>query len=490
MGAHQGKSQLALLAIGVLAIAGCTSSTPKTTLNTDSAKSSFRLTTLVSEPIEPEWTVALTPVGAEAVRVDDTLLAYAYNGSATYLQAIDAESGDLLWNAPATPGASGNDDDWTPVVTRTSQGTPITLVAPPPLQEPDGDWAHPLEVRDVRTGAVLGTPSPAWVASVDQCELEICMRVNTNESTWYDGTLNPDSLAIELIKQWSNDGVAEGWGIGDNVHLHLDNDTLEWYFDDKMVWETPLSRHLPDGVTPADFGTDVTFQVAVDDPSAPTIVGLSFQVGEEPLRGAFAFSVADGTPLWSKRDFEFCAAASGVQCPLGMQELWWSDAPTPEASYSYAGIDLQTGEPRWEKTFEEVNPQAPNSAPPGFLLVVDGGQPRYVDIATGDEVSVGAPPTMGCASTTTWTGFEGSKPSSPTVTLETGYTYSTCDLAGVATEEPTPRSVVTFGSEFAWRDGTSYAAGWTPGTPVEDPLDDKLAWYYVQTPAGISAYRF
>ena len=490
MGSHQGKSQLALLAIVVLAVAGCTSSTPKATLNIDLTKSSFRLTTLVSEPIEPEWTVPLTPVGAEVVRVDDTLLAYAYDGSATYLQAIDAESGDLLWNAPATPGGSGNGQDWTPVVARTSQGVPVTLLAPPPIQQPDGDWAHPLEVRDVRTGDVLATPPPTWVALVRQCDLQICMRVNTDDSTWYEATFNPDSLTIELAEQWSDDGTAEGWGIGGTMHLHLDDDKLEWYVDGEIIWETPLSLHLPDGVTPAALGGKFTRQVAVDDPSAPTIVGLSFQVGEEPLRGAFAFSIADGTPLWNKRDFEFCAVASGVQCPLGMQELRWSDAPVPVGSYSYAGIDMQTGEPRWEKTFEEVDPQAPNSAPPGFLLVIDGGEPRYVEIATGEEISVHAKPTMGCASITTWTGFEGSKPSSPTVTLETGYTYSTCDLTGVATDEPTPRSVVTFGSEFAWRDGKSYAAGWTPGTPVEDPLDDKLAWYYVQTPTGISAYRF
>ncbi|GAB3303332.1 hypothetical protein EK0264_02855 [Epidermidibacterium keratini] len=490
MGAHQGKLLAGLLAF-VMLMAGCTSSKPTANLQiSESARAQFQLATLVTEPVEPEWTVPLTPVGTGAIRVDDTLLVYAYDGSTTYLQAIDAESGTLLWTAPATPGGSGNSREWTPVVTRTSQGVPVTLLAPPPIQRPDGDWAHPLEARDVRTGAVLGAPSPAWVALVGQCELEICMQVNTNDSTWYYATFNADTFEIELDERRADDGISDGWRIGDNMHLHLDDDKLEWYVDGEMAWETPLSVQLPDGVTPGDFASGFTFQVSVDDPFAPTVVGLSFQgVGAGQSNGAFAFSVEDGTPLWSKCDFEFCAAAAGVQCPLGMQSLLLSEDP-PIGTYSYAGIDMQTGERLWEKTFESVDLQAPNSAPPGFLLLVDGGVPRYIDVATGDELSLSTKPTMGCEYAATWTGFEGSKPTNPTVKFDTGYTYSTCDLAGVATVEPASRSVVTLGSEGAWRDGRLYAAGRTLGTPVEDPLDDAMAWYYVQTPTGIAAYRF
>ena len=500
MVAHQGKLRYGIVTILAI-VSGCTSSSPDSTLRIpESAQSSFRLSTLVSEPIEPEWTAPLTPVGWQAIRIEDTLLAYTFDGTATSLQAIDADSGEMLWSTPASPGASQPLQPWTPVVSRTTQGEPITLIVGAPVQQPDGSYAHPLEVRDAQTGEILANPASAWVADVEQCDLEICLDVyqssgGSADGAWYSARLDPQSFQIE-VGDGPHTGQVSSWAVTQNLTLGVTDDFLAWDVDGVEVWRTPLSKLLPEGISSADFGDRFTYRIGVDDPFSPSVAAFSFEIlGREELRGSFAFSLTDGQPLWNKRGVTLCLNGQPVECPAGFQPvptIGEQTTSTSPGTVTFIGIDAETAAPRWETTLESATAFTPalSAGPPGYYLVVNEGSPTYLDTSTGSVVPLQTEPILGCDTKASWTGHKFSNPSEPRVEQVTGTTTATCTVAGDAVDGPLTRSSVMAGAWFAWRDGKHYSANNGYGTPVEDPLDEKLAWYYVQTPTGISAYRF
>ncbi|WP_159501667.1 PQQ-binding-like beta-propeller repeat protein [Microbacterium sp. 18062] len=492
-----GLSSVALLAAVGLALTGCV---PGAATDTESSAAPLsaeqRIETLLVETIEPEWSVEADSVGTEAVRVDDVVLFYAADGEAASLHAVDAETGEELWQAPATVGASSPERLWSPVVTHDAEGSALTFTVGSAEQQADGNWAHRLEVRDAHTGEVRPSPAPTWVSTVLQCGSDICLQAwapsDDPDGVWRTATLDVD--AATLVPGEELEGAAISWRMTDNLRLGVTDDYLAWEEDDEEVWRTTLSEHLPAGVPPAAFGDGYTFSMAVDDPYAPTVALLGFETSGDPVyNGVFAFALADGSALWSRDDIALCDNGDPVFCSLEQVHALRDDDADPTPT-TYTGLDPATGEETWSVTLDAASPdsEVPHTRLSGYTQVLDGDAPSYIESATGDLLPVPDAAVLACTDAATWTGRKNARESDEMVEYSTGSVASPCDTAGAPVEGPFSRAAVLTAAWTAWgEEGAVPATAVTAlGQPADDPLDEREAWYYVPTATGISAYRF
>ncbi|WOF23393.1 hypothetical protein N8K70_01585 [Microbacterium betulae] len=453
------------------------------------------LSSMLGETVEPEWTVALESVGSEVVRIDDVVLLYTTHDEGTYLQALDAESGDTLWEAPATSGASGVDDPWAPVVARDAEGDAVTMTVGAAEQQADGNWAHPLTLRDARTGEARPSPAATWVSTVWECDEGLCLYAwepsDDPEGIWREATLDVGSA--ELVPGEETGGSTGSWQMTDNLLLGVDEDYLAWRVDGEEVWRTTLSDLLPDGVSPDVFGGGFSFRVAVDEPFAPTAAMIDFEAPDGAAAGAFAFALDDGHPLWAHDDIVLCSSGVAILCPL--EDVGAADdveAPDEPVAQTYRGLDVATGEETWSTTLDEVTTgaEAPAANAIGYLRVIDGGAAMYLAADTGEATPSPEGAITACIEETTWMGYENARSTDEWTEFSTGVVASPCDATGEPVAGAFSRSAVVSSTPSAWRDGEELSSAAVLGGATEDPLDDSAAWYYVATDGGVEAYRF
>ncbi|RYE79635.1 MAG: hypothetical protein EOO74_03400, partial [Myxococcales bacterium] len=425
------------------------------------------------------------PVGDSLVRADGVLLAYGRSKSfGASLYAIDAETGEQLWHAPASPGSIGDPKSfyWEPVTATDKAGRTVTLVVGEATDDDgDGNAAHRLEIREVRSGKVTARPPATWVSDAEECDEGFCVRAWNAKDDWSDATIDPATGT--LSRAGADEESETTWEMTDNLTMGVTKDFLRWQVDGERVWQHRLAPYLPAKAAAKDFEEGFTFSASVDDPMEPSILALGFSTHTSPSHtGTVAFKIADGTRLWRKDGMTLCRMGSAVLCP-----------PSKGKATKHVGIDLATGEQQWARS---VTTDAPEGAPgifvDGIAATRDGKQITFLDDRTGTQVELPVDATLTCAKEVTWRGFKNGRSTERQVQYKGGSAVRPCDLNGASADMPLTKQGVLQGADFGttWKADTELSSMVSKGTAIEDPLDSTETWHYLSFAKRVAAYRF
>jgi outer membrane protein assembly factor BamB len=257
-----------------------------------------------STPIEPEWTAEVPGLFGEPALVDGVVLAYAVDDEVGMrLTALDLETGDQLWDHPASPGGAFSN----PLLGgkgAASRAYPLPTIQPLVIEHGEGEDAGSavvfterdvetdsirpddlFHVVDVRTGEKLEVtlpdidPDEFSFAAVGMredgaifanfttppraCDAGICWGASDSETFGSAlATLDPATLELRIADGYlpeSDDPLSPDYGV-EYANLGTDDDLfLVRYVDGQEVWRQATDAlfddprtQLPDytGVTP------------------------------------------------------------------------------------------------------------------------------------------------------------------------------------------------------------------------------------------------
>lgn len=375
---------------------------------------------------EAAWTADLDVIGQPSVRDGVAVVLARAREDELDVVAVDAATGEQLWDRPWSPGGVPTGFGMSPTVTAGSDDEPVVV-----LSEPPGDLstesAQRFEERvvavDLRTGEersstdpmTLSTPVAACSDGADAC-LDVFgadsgRRMDVRTGELGDDTDGPpaDARSIGGAGLYSTSDRP-----GEKIGVRVDGET---------VWERPVEDVVGPGTT-SDTGW--TFEEAdglfvgwlravpaevreLAAAEAPYTVDASLNV-------MVAFEADTGERLWSvdKADHDClgdsvtpadtlprlrCVYAGTVTYAGGDGEV----ESTEDVAVSVEGFDPRTGEARWT---EEMSPEAADALVRGELEIpVRDGQSvvvptpdgrLLVDVESGDSRELDAESVFAC----------------------------------------------------------------------------------------------
>jgi hypothetical protein len=304
------------------------------------------------------------------------------------------------------------------------------------------------------------------------------------DGTWYDAQVDVDTGEITREAE-EQSGT---WRATTNIRLNHREGFLAWEVDGDQKWLTPLADLLPEGTKKADLRAGFSFRTAVDDTYAPTARAFSYHIhNDSETTGAFAVALEDGAPLWNRAGVRLCLQGSPVLCPD--EEITAAD--DGGSTRTLHGVDVATGEETWAVELDDVTfVGGALRAPNGLIQVEYEERTELLDSSTGEAFPFPDDAIVSCPEDALWEWHEYTRPDNEIVEYDTGRTYQFCDVEQEPAAGFSRQSVLFGSSRSAWKDGEPVVAFHSHGRPVEDPLDDEPAWYYVQTPDGVAAFHF
>lgn len=424
-------------------------------------------------PAEPLWTAEDT-VMSEANVVGDVVLTYTASESGLMMTARDAETGDVLWSRPATPGTTATGVRFWPTTTELDGTDVVVYLAS--FRDDQNGWAQ-LIVADVRTGTNLApalVETAIWSARPVNCEDTVCVTAQI------DGTQQRSTYMLHDRELVPAEGIDmpftddTGYKLGSHIVAHSDNDVqmLAYGEDGEYRWSRPYTDVFGAGTSTAGGWAWLD-----DDPELPAIgIGYGHEEWDRSVAQTrymdltsgrlVALDRDDGDTLWSVDDALDCAPAGDLEviddvlviCRLsaGTAVGQWDGSKSTKTTFEgiedfeLVGLDPQTGEELWTLSLDESGANVFGGADDHASFVVGDdpialvdGEARRVARDTGESLPLPDNASLLCEAERSETVMlSGAWSKGRPETYPRAQPLSICDASGM----PTPQEPVSAGS--------------------------------------------
>lgn len=502
------------LAVSTLALlAGCVGSDVDESVRSDAE--------LRVDAVE-EWRYDARPVGQSAVVVDGVVLAYTLGADDDLeLRALDATDGSEMWSSAVSTGAIGQEVRINPIIVRDDAGEPFVLTVRRPLLG-HGQYAHRLQMRDLRTGEIVIESEPMWVNDPHNCRT-----TNVGVCFWGIGAADDDYVSYRFDPETGttepfddrlpgyDEQVRLGQGLyvvdegRDEVLILLDDhdvDTQDRDLVEMPQWRTPIDEI---------FGTGLSIIESLhsamrDDDSATVLVHVQQVEGSgddqtvvEGTEQVVAIDLDTGELRWRRDDVDVCGwmtlcTGAAVYTPNDARETggmgYWD---REKGATRLERIDPVTGDEQWSLEVDDLGDAGEADGPDvisvaGYRAISDSGSPLLIDVETGVARGLDSGEVAGCWREVAFEGHEYSNPARDLVEFTSGGVVVSCGASG---ESEAPLSVAAVrSSATSWgeRDEVLFAEH-DDGPGADDDLEidtDEVRWRVLQTSDAIVGYRF